>query len=143
MKFTPVVTILSAFALPAFAEGVFVVQDAKYSNPNASLSTVTCSGLTNLSSLSNIGGIPGVRWDTALCGSCWSLTSTPPCSGATIFFTIVDDDYNVTDASPHVDTSDVVYAVSPEAFNDLTRPSCQVDVVYAEATPVDPSMCGM
>ncbi|KAG0701661.1 hypothetical protein DFH29DRAFT_550630 [Suillus ampliporus] len=161
MKFTSVVTLLSAFTLPAFVESVFVVQDAKYSNPNTSLSTGICSVLTqqyanfsSLPSFPSIGGIPGVHWDSTLCGSCWSLTSTPPCSSTTIYFTVVDDDYedvvdgnyeDAVDASSNVDARAVpiVYAISQAAFGNLTHASCKADVVYAEATQVDASMCGM
>ncbi|KAG2143696.1 hypothetical protein DEU56DRAFT_938768 [Suillus clintonianus] len=152
MKFTSVVTLLSAFALPAFAESVFVVQNANYSNPNTSLSTVTCSVLaqdyTNFSSLPafpNIGGIPGVNANPTLCGSCWSLTPAPPCSSlTTLYFTVVGDNSNdLINAVQSVDANITIYDISQQAYGNLTHASCKVDAVYAEATQVDASMCGM
>ncbi|KAG1751852.1 hypothetical protein EDB19DRAFT_1204348 [Suillus lakei] len=150
MKFTLVVTLLSAFALPVFAESVFVVQNTSYSNPSTSLSTVTCSRLahryanfSSLPSFPNIGGIPGAVSNSSLCGSCWSLTPAPPCSGlTTLYFTVVDDDSNyIVDAAK--DANATIYAISSQAYGNLTHASCKVDAVYAEATQVHASMCGM
>lgn len=150
MKFTLVVALLSAFAFPVFADSVFVVQNANYSNPNTSLSSVTCSRLalhyTNFSSMPsfpNIGGIPGAVSSSSLCGSCWSLTPAPPCRDPTPFyFTVVDDDSSyLVDAAKDVNTT--VYAISQQAYGNLTHASCNVDAVYAEATQVHASMCGM
>ncbi|KAG2040914.1 hypothetical protein BDR03DRAFT_71934 [Suillus americanus] len=150
MKFTLIVALISAFALPVFANSVFVVPNANYSNPNASLSTVTCSRLalhyanfSSMPSFPNIGGIPGAVSNSALCGSCWSLTPAPPCSDPTpLYFTVVDDDSNhVVDAAKDVNTT--VYAVSLQAYSNLTHASCNVDAVYAEAAQVHASMCGM
>ncbi|KAG1773307.1 hypothetical protein EV702DRAFT_585722 [Suillus placidus] len=150
MKFTLIATLLSAFALPVFADSVFVVQNASYSNPNASLSTVTCSGLalrfanfSSLPSFPNIGGMPGAVSNSTLCGSCWSLTPAPPCSSpTTLYITVVDDDSNyVVDTAKDVNTT--IYAISEQAYGNLTQASCNVDAVYAEATQVHASMCGM
>lgn len=150
MKFTLIVTLLSAFALPVFADSVFVVQNANYSNPNASLSTVTCSRLSlryanfsSLPSFPNIGGIPGVVSNSTLCGSCWSLTPAPPCSGLnTLYFTVVDNDSSfVVDTAKDVNAT--VYAISQQAYGNLTHASCNVNAVYAEAAQVQASMCGM
>ncbi|KAG1873873.1 hypothetical protein F4604DRAFT_758362 [Suillus subluteus] len=150
MKFALIVTLLSAFAIPVFADSVFVVPNANYSNPNASLSTVTCSHLalrfanfSSLPSFPNIGGMPGPASDPSLCGSCWSLTPAPPCSGLTpVYFTVVDDDSNcAVDAAKDVNTT--IYAISQQAYSNLTHASCNVDAVYAEAAQVHASMCGM
>lgn len=150
MKLTFVVALLSAFAFPVFADSVFVVQNAKYNNPNTSLSTVTCSHLalryanfSSLPSFPNIGGIPGAVSSSNLCGSCWSLTPTPPCRDpTTLYFTVVDDDSNyVVDAAKDVNTT--IYTVSQQAYGNLTHASCNVHAVYAEATQVHTSLCGM
>ncbi|KAG1897247.1 uncharacterized protein F5891DRAFT_1050005 [Suillus fuscotomentosus] len=150
MKVTLIVTLLSAFALPVFADSVFVVQNANYTNPNASLSTVTCSRLSlryanfsSLPSFPNIGGIPGVVSNSTLCGSCWSLTPAPPCSGLnTLYFTVIDNDSSfVVDTGKDVNAT--VYAISPQAYGNLTHASCNVNAVYAEAAQVQASMCGM
>ncbi|KAG2344805.1 hypothetical protein BDR05DRAFT_998825 [Suillus weaverae] len=150
MKFTLIVTLLSALTLPVFADSVFVVQNASYSNPNTSLSTVTCSRLalryanfSSLPSFPNIGGIPGTVSNSTLCGSCWSLTPAPPCSGlTTLYFTVVDDDSNyVVDAAKDVNTT--IYTISQQAYGNLTHASCNVGAVYAEAAQVHASMCGM
>ncbi|KAG1816882.1 uncharacterized protein BJ212DRAFT_1271250 [Suillus subaureus] len=150
MKCILIVTFLSAFALPVFADSVFVVPNANYSNPHTSLSNVTCSRLapryanfSSIPSFPNIGGIPGVASNPTLCGSCWSLTPAPPCNSLTpLYFTVIDDDTNnIVDAAKHVNTT--IYAISLQAYGNLTHASCHVDAVYAEAAQVHASMCGM
>lgn len=150
MKFTSIVILLSAFTLPVFADSVFVIPNANYSDPNASLSTVTCSRLglryanfSSLPSFPNIGGMPGVVSNSTLCGSCWSLTPAPPCHDPDpLYFTVIDDDSNyVVDAAKDVNTT--VYTISPQAYGNLTHASCKAHTVYAEATQVNASMCGM
>ncbi|KAG2352650.1 hypothetical protein BDR07DRAFT_1436691 [Suillus spraguei] len=132
MKFTLILTILSAFALKVFADSVFVVRNISYSDPNASLSTVTCSR------------IPGAVSNSILCGSCWSLTPAPPCSNRTpLYFTVVNDDSNLVNDAAAKDVNTTVYAISPQAYGNLTHASCNVDAVYAEAAQVHASMCGM
>lgn len=151
MKFTLIITILSAFALKVFADSVFVVRNISYSDPNASLSTVTCSRLalryatfSSLPSFPNIGGIPGAVSNSILCGSCWSLTPAPPCSNRTpLYFTVVNDDSNLVNGAAAKDVNTTVYAISPQAYGNLTHASCNVDAVYAEAAQVHASMCGM
>ncbi|KAG2745864.1 hypothetical protein P692DRAFT_20740510 [Suillus brevipes Sb2] len=152
MKFTLIFALLSAFALPVFADSVFVVQNANYSNPNTSLSTVTFSRLAlhyphfyTLPSFPNIGGIPGAVSSSSLCGSCWSLKRAPPCRDRTpLYFTVVDNnpDY-FADVAKDKDFNTTVYVISQEAYGNLTHPSCNVGAVYAEATQVHASMCGM
>ncbi|KAG0701387.1 Cerato-platanin-domain-containing protein [Suillus ampliporus] len=143
MKFTAIATLVFAFALPAFAAPADLTWDPVYGNPYGSLSNVSCSnggnglltkGYTNFASLPsfpNIGGIPGATWNSALCGSCWSLTYTAS-SGihTTIYITAVD--------------SAVTYNVSPQAWTKLTNGvSFATGKVAVEATQVAAINCGM
>ncbi|KAG0701386.1 Cerato-platanin [Suillus ampliporus] len=144
MKFTVVPALVSAFAISALALPADVIWMAKYGNPHASLSTVSCSdgkknglltkGYTNFSSLPSfpdIGGIPGTTWNPTLCGSCWSLTYTAPRGGqTTIYITAVDGTFT--------------YNVSPQAFYKLTNGTgFETDKVTAEAIQVAASNCGI
>ncbi|KAG1745943.1 Cerato-platanin [Suillus paluster] len=144
MKFTVVTALLSAFALPVFAVPAYVTWDPTYSNPYASLTTVSCSngsnglltkGYTNFMSLPsfpNIGGVPGATWNSALCGSCWNLTYTAPSGNHnTISITAVD--------------SASTYNVSPNTFSALTNGTVSLETgkFAVEATQVAPINCGM
>ncbi|KAG2352083.1 Cerato-platanin [Suillus spraguei] len=143
MKLVLVVALFFAFALPAFGVPAYVTWDATYSNPNASLDTVSCSngknglltkGYTTFSSIPsfpNIGGVPGGIWNSTLCGSCWGLKyATPSGIQATVYITAIDNSYT--------------YNISPEAFSALTNGTgFAAGKVKVRALQVADSKCGM
>jgi hypothetical protein len=143
MKFTLVVAFLSVFALPAFGDPAYVTWDPTYSNPTASLATVSCSdgknglltkGYTTFESIPsfpNIGGVPGGVWNSTICGTCWGLKYTTP-SGhqTTVYITAVDNSYT--------------FNISPQAFDKLTDGTgFEAGKVKVRAIRVSPSKCGM
>ncbi|KAG0701399.1 Cerato-platanin [Suillus ampliporus] len=143
MKLSSAVALLSAFALPAFATQYNVTYDAFYDNSATSLSQVACSNGVNglltkgyttfgsLPSFPDIGGIPGLTWNSTLCGTCWHLEYTTP-SGTyeSIYVTAVDAAYT--------------FNLSEEAFNTLTdNTGVASGKVAATATQVASSFCGM
>ncbi|KAG1885066.1 hypothetical protein F4604DRAFT_150393 [Suillus subluteus] len=107
MKLTLVVALLSAIALPAFGIPGYVTWDATYSNPDASLNTVSCSNGKNWSFDKGVhlpsppslhsptsGGVPGSAWNSTLCGSCWSLKyATLSGHQTTVYVTAIDNSY--------------------------------------------------
>ncbi|KAG2129127.1 Cerato-platanin [Suillus clintonianus] len=143
MKFTLIVSLLSALTLPAFAIPADVTWDGTYSNPDASLNIVSCSdgkngllakGYTTFSSLPsfpNIGGMPGTIWNSTLCGSCWSLKYTTPSGNqTTVYVTAVDNAFT--------------YNISPQAFDELTEGTgFEIGKVRARALRVPDARCGM
>ncbi|KAG2129116.1 Cerato-platanin [Suillus clintonianus] len=143
MKLSSVVALLSVFALPAFATQVYVTYDNFYDNSATSLSQVACSNGANglltkgyttfgsLPSFPNIGGIPNLTWNSALCGTCWNLKyTTPTGKHESIYITAVDAAYT--------------YNLSLEAFNKLTdNTGVASGKVSATATQVATSFCGM
>ncbi|KIK45585.1 hypothetical protein CY34DRAFT_507020 [Suillus luteus UH-Slu-Lm8-n1] len=143
MKFTLVVALLSALALPALAVPAYVTFDPVYNNPDGSLNSVSCSdgkngllakGYTTFSSIPsfpNIGGVPGATWNSTLCGTCWSLQYTTP-SGVqtTIFITAIDAAYT--------------FNISPKAFNTLNNGTgFEIGKIAANVTQVAAINCGM
>ncbi|KAG1751210.1 Cerato-platanin-domain-containing protein [Suillus lakei] len=107
-----------------------VTYDPVYSNPNGLL-TKGYTTFASIPSFPNIGGIPGATWNSALCGTCWSVKYTAP-GGAqtTIYITAVD--------------AAVTYTVSPLTFSNLTNcTGFETDKVAAEVTQVAASNCGM
>ncbi|KAG2037825.1 Cerato-platanin [Suillus americanus] len=143
MKFSSAITLLSVFALPAFAAQVGVTYDNFYNNPATSLSNVACSNGANglltkgyttfgsLPSFPNIGGIPNLTWNSVLCGTCWNLKyTTPTGTHESIYITAVDAAYT--------------FNLSLEAFNELTDDTgVAAGKVTATATQVAASFCGM
>ena len=106
----------AAVASPAL--GVTLSYDESYDNASASLTTVACSdgtnglltkGFTTLGSLPAfpyVGGAQFVEgWNSAMCGSCWTLTY----KGKSI---------NVV----AVDTASVGFNVAKQAFDALVDP---------------------
>ncbi|KAG1872437.1 Cerato-platanin-domain-containing protein [Suillus subalutaceus] len=142
-KLTLVVALLSVFALPAFGIPGYVTWDATYSNPDASLNTVSCSngknclltkGYTTFASLPsfpNIGGVPGNSWNSTLCGSCWSLKyATPSGHQTTVYVTAIDNSYT--------------YNISPQAFDRLTDGTgFETGKIKVRANRVPTSKCGL
>jgi hypothetical protein len=143
MKLSSAVALLSVFALPAFATQVSVTYDNFYDNSATSLSQVACSNGANglltkgyttfgsLPSFPNIGGIPNLTWNSALCGTCWNLQyTTPTGTHESIYITAVDAAYT--------------FNLSLEAFNKLTdNTGVAAGKVSATATQVATSFCGM
>ncbi|KAG6372453.1 Cerato-platanin [Boletus reticuloceps] len=91
MKFISSLAILSAAVLSCLAQSgnVRVTYDNMYDDPNYPLSGTACSngvnGLENkyptLGTIPNfpfVGGIPGLTWNSTLCGTCWQLTYIAP-----------------------------------------------------------------
>jgi len=141
MKFA-LAALLSAVALRASAESVYVTWDATYSNPSGSLYGVACSngqngllaqGYTTFSSLPSfpyLGGVPGASWNSTLCGSCWAVKyAMPNGTQNTVYITAVD--------------LAATFNLSPEAFGDLTDGTgFAPGKVRARALQVDKSKCG-
>ncbi|KAI9573687.1 Cerato-platanin [Boletus coccyginus] len=101
MKVFSFLAILSAAVLPCLAQGgtVKVVYDATYDNPSWPLSGTACSNGANglqskwptlgvIPKFPNVGGIPGLTWNSPLCGTCWQLKYVGP-NGATSTINIV------------------------------------------------------
>ncbi|KAG2037829.1 Cerato-platanin-domain-containing protein [Suillus americanus] len=143
MKFSSAVTLLSVFALPAFSAQVEVTYDNFYNTPATSLSEVACSDGANglltkgyttfgsLPSFPNIGGIPGLTWNSALCGTCWNLQ----------YFTSTGthESINIT----AVDAADT-FNLSLEAFDEFTDDTgVAAGKVYANSTQIAASFCGI
>jgi hypothetical protein len=141
MKFA-LAALLSAVALRASAESVYVTWDATYSNPDGSLYGVACSnglngllaqGYTTFSSLPSfpyLGGVPGASWNSTTCGSCWAVKyAMPNGTQNTVYITAVD--------------LAATFNLSPEAFGDLTDGAgFAPGKVRARALQVDKSKCG-
>jgi hypothetical protein len=141
MKLSFAAILLSAFALPAFATQVEVTYDEFYDNSATSLANVACSNGPNglltkgyttfgsLPSFPNIGGIPGLTWNSVLCGTCWKLEYTTPTGTYDyIYITAIDAAYT--------------YNLSLEAFNKLTdNTGVAAGKVTATATQVAESFC--
>ncbi|KIJ64640.1 hypothetical protein HYDPIDRAFT_28574 [Hydnomerulius pinastri MD-312] len=105
MKFATVFASLAVFALPIFAETVEVTYNTNYDDASFPLSSTACSNgvngleskyptLGSIPNFPNVGGIPGLVWNSTLCGTCWTLTYTEE-SGSTneIFIFAVDESY--------------------------------------------------
>ncbi|EGN96310.1 hypothetical protein SERLA73DRAFT_170704 [Serpula lacrymans var. lacrymans S7.3] len=143
MKFTSAIALLAAFASPALATLVNVTYDQTYDNPSTSLASTACSngvngletkGYTTLGSLPSfpyIGGIPGLTWNSTLCGTCWKL-AYDPANGTAASINILAVDAAFT------------YNIALEAMNNLTSgQAVALGKVQATATQVDASVCGL
>ncbi|KAI0093085.1 Cerato-platanin [Irpex rosettiformis] len=139
--FTSILSILSftAAAAPALAFRPTVKYDNTYDHYSRSLSTVACSdgpnglltrGYSNFGSLPHfplIGGAPAVSsWNSAGCGTCWSLTY----NGKTIYVLAID-------------TGRDGFNLSEEAMNMLTNGQAEhLGKVTADASQVGTEKCG-
>ncbi|KAF9241193.1 Cerato-platanin [Melanogaster broomeanus] len=142
MKFTTILTTLAVFALPTLAQTVQVTYNTIYDNADTSLGNTACSNgeyglqekyptLGKIPHFPYVGGIPGLVWNSPLCGSCWQLT--------------------YTDANGHQNTVAVVgvdgawsFNLSLEAMNALTGGiAVEKGTVSATAVQVAASVCGM
>ncbi|KAG9312667.1 Cerato-platanin [Chiua virens] len=87
MKFLSMLAVLSAAVSPSIAQSgsVKVTYDSLYDNPNWSLGNTACSDGPNglqskwptlgvIPGYPAVGGIPGLTWNSPLCGTCWQLS---------------------------------------------------------------------
>ncbi|KAG9315824.1 Cerato-platanin [Chiua virens] len=87
MKFISTLAVLSAAVLPSLAQSgsVKVTYVGLYDDPNWSLDSTACSNGANgldtkwavLGDIPNfpaVAGIPGLTWNSPLCGTCWELS---------------------------------------------------------------------
>ncbi|KAF8836846.1 Cerato-platanin [Paxillus ammoniavirescens] len=142
MKFTTTLATLVIFALPSLAATVDVTYSTFYDDPSTSLGITACSNgvnglqtkyptLGSIPNFPNVGGIPGLTWNSTLCGSCWQLTYTEG-SGQTNTVNIVAVDGAYT------------FNLSLEAMNTLTGGiAVEKGKVSATAVQVAASVCGM
>ncbi|KAG1772408.1 Cerato-platanin [Suillus occidentalis] len=137
MKFTLVVALLSAFALPVFGDPAYVTWDTAYSDPSASLATVSCSDGKNglLTKGYTTFGHPSLHSPTsevsqAVSGTPPYVYTTPSGHQTTVYITAVDNSYT--------------FNVSPHTFDDLTDGTgFEAGKVKVRAVRVSPSKCGM
>jgi len=145
MKFTAILSAIAIFALPTLAATTGTVQvtyDTTYDNPNMSLGGTACSNGANglqakyptlglIPNFPYVGGIPGLVWNSPLCGSCWQLTYTDA-SGKKNSINVVGVDASYS------------FNLSLKAMNALTGGiAVQKGAVSATAVQVAASICGM
>ncbi|KAG6333256.1 hypothetical protein ID866_5837 [Astraeus odoratus] len=146
MKFALVATLAAIFApQTVFASpgsAASVTYDYNYQNPSFPLSSTACSNgdnglvtkgyptLGSLPNFPNVGGIPGLVWNSPLCGTCWELVYTYPNGNtSTVVITAVDASY--------------LFNLSPQAFGSLAGATgFAAGTVKATATQVPASSCG-
>ncbi|PCH42249.1 immunomodulatory protein [Wolfiporia cocos MD-104 SS10] len=140
MKFTTAIASALCLLPVAFANTYKITYDQFYDNKDASLNSTACSngpnglitkGYTTLGSLPDfpyIGGSFAVpHWDSPGCGTCWQLNY----NGTTIDVLAVD-------------TAGVGFNLALEAFEVLGgETGVEAGFVYATATQVDSSVCGL
>ena len=141
MKLIPSLAILSAAVLPCLGTSK-VTYDATYDNPNWPLSGTACSNGVNgleakwptLGKIPNfpfVGGIPGLSWNSPLCGTCWQLSYVAP-NGTTVTTTITAVD------------SSQDFNIGKTAFTAWAGSSgIAAGSVIATATQVAASKCGI
>ncbi|KAL4063295.1 Cerato-platanin [Scleroderma yunnanense] len=146
MKFTTIIGTLAAFLVPQVAlaqSTVKVTYDYNYMNATFPLNSTACSNgvnglvtrgyptLGSLPSFPNVGGIPGLTWNSTLCGTCWTLSYTFT-NGTTTEVTITAVDAAST------------FNLSPQAFGHLGGSvGYEAGSVEAIATQVAVSECGL
>ena len=117
---------------------VLATYDATYDNRNGSLNGVACSNGANglvteyptfgsLPSFPNIGGAPGVTWNSPKCGSCWKLTSTT--TGAYLIYTAID--------------SSSGFNIAEDAFKVINGGQIGQGTLEVDAQPVPRYLCGI
>ena len=138
MKFFATLASLALFA--AASSATQISYDDTYDSKTTSLDVVACSdgangletkGFTTFGSLPSfpfIGGASAVGgWNSAQCGSCWSITY----NGTTIHVLAID----------HADTG---FNIAQEAMDKLTNGhAVEFGVVDATTAPASPSDCGL
>ena len=90
-------TVLSTLLLAGSAFAARATYDNTYDNPAGSMWGVACSNGKNglaekyptfgdIPSFPNVGGVPGVTWNSTKCGSCWRLQY----QGVNVYVTAID-----------------------------------------------------
>ena len=146
MKFTAIFSALAALSLPwvALAQStVKVTYDVYYKNSTFPLESTACSNgvnglvtrgyptLGSLPTYPNTTGLPGLTWNSTLCGTCWTVTYTFS-NGTTTEVTVTA-----------IDAADT-FNMSPQAFGYLAGiDGYEAGSVEATATQVAASKCGM
>ncbi|KAH0832021.1 Cerato-platanin [Lanmaoa asiatica] len=144
MIFISSLAILAAAALPCFAQSgtVKVTYDTMYDDPTWSLGNTACSNgvngleskwptLGNVPNYPFVGGIPGLTWNSTLCGTCWQLAYLAPNgTTSTIAITAVDEAYT--------------FNIAENAFSTWAGSSgVAAGYVNATAVQVSPADCGI
>ncbi|KAF8551951.1 Cerato-platanin [Imleria badia] len=144
MKFISSLAILSSAVFPCLAQSgnVRVTYDTLYNEATWPLSSTACSngvnGLENkwptLGNVPNypfVGGVPGVVWNSTLCGTCWQLVYTAA-NGTVSNITVTAVDAAGT------------FNLAEAAFSTLAGSSgVAAGAVNAVATQVLPADCGI
>ncbi|KAG9315826.1 Cerato-platanin [Chiua virens] len=131
MKFISSLAILSAAVLPCLAQSVKVTYVGLYDDPSWPMDSTACSnGVNGLASkwptLGDIPGyplvaaIPGLTWNSTLCGTCWDLSYADGVDGT---FIAVDAAYSTFNIAEYV-------------FNDFAPGAVQAGSFEATATQV-------
>ncbi|KAI9567406.1 Cerato-platanin [Boletus coccyginus] len=141
MRFIPSLAILSAAVLPCLAQSgtVKVTYDTDYDDPTWPLSKTACSNgvngleakwptLGDVPSYPAVGGIPGLTWNSTLCGTCWQLQYVANGTTSTVNITAVDSGYT--------------YNIAETAFSTWAGSSgVAAGFVYATAVQVPAAGC--
>lgn len=146
MKFTAVLGALAAFVVPQVAlaqSTVKVTYDLNYKNSTVPLNSTACSNgvngletrgyptLGSLPTYPNTTGIPGLTWNSTLCGSCWTLSYTFS-NGTTTKVTVTAVDAAST------------FNMAPQPFGFLAGiDGYEAGSVQATAIQVAASECGL
>ena len=144
MKFTAIFSALVALSLPwvALAQStVEVTYDVNYESSTFPLDSTACSngvnglvtrGYSTLGSLPtypNVTGLPGLTWNSTLCGTCWTLSYTSSGTTTEVTVTAIDAAYT--------------FNLSPQAFGYLVGTDNGAGSVEATAVQVAASECGL
>ncbi|KAF9815836.1 hypothetical protein IEO21_04348 [Rhodonia placenta] len=135
MKFTTLLTSALCLVPVVLADTYKITYNTVYDNADTSLNDTACSngvnGLITKGSLPDfpyIGGSFAVpHWNSTGCGTCWHLS------------------YNgISIDVAAVDTAGVGFDISLDAFNFFTQGQGEAaGFVFANATQVDASLCGL
>jgi len=148
MKFSSLLTPIVLILLPSSALSattVTLAYDTTYDAASGSLSTVACSDGTNglltrgyttfgsLPSFPNIGAAVAVEgWNSANCGTCWSLTYTNSTGGKKSINVLA------------IDHAGAGFNVALAAMNELTNgQGVALGRVNVASTQVASSVCGL
>ncbi|KAH9867896.1 hypothetical protein IAQ61_007200 [Plenodomus lingam] len=125
-------------SLVASAAAMSVSYDTGYDDPNRSMGVVSCSDGPNglmhrfptqgaIPNFPRIGGLSGIAWNSAQCGSCHKITY----NGKSIFVVAID-------------SSSTGFNIGLTAMNELTNnQATSLGRIEAEVTNASPSDCRM
>ena len=146
MKFLPLFPLLTLALLGPFTTlAIQVTYDTAYDNSGTSLTSMACSdgsnglitrGYTTLGSLPkfpHIGGAYVVTgWNSASCGTCWSLTYTNAQGNNTTINVLA------------IDVAKSGFNIALSAMNELTNGNAiQIGIVNVTSVSVPSSVCGL